>query len=253
MNFARTLCGIAVVVIASVSVSAQNQNQVELDSLLGELTYGDSDSPSKLYAQQTIPSAPSAGNIDSINQLPPPSLQDAGMIEADSVPSAPRPIDSGAFDARTLEIPRQETYNQNPMAIPESQPQTPVYPHSSGYPSTQSDPLSSAYPQPDPYSHSQQNQPTEDGYSTLRIASAKCDSGVCRPHQQPNLPPPCTLRQYFNSPNCYSNLWAGYAKEAQARCDASHTHIHGTCDCAERGKSRQSCDACQSRKCSRCD
>lgn len=256
MSLTRILCGVALVVTASVSVSAQGQ--VELDSLLGELTYGDSNSPAKQYAQSAAPSAPSTGNIDGINQLPPPSLQqDGGMIEADAFRSAPSPIDSGQFDARTLEIPRQDMSNQNSIAVPtpqpSPQPQPPVHPQEAGYPSSQGQPLSSAYPQPDPYSDSQQRYPQEDGYSSLRIASAGCASGACSPHQRPNLPPPSTIRQYFNSPNCYSNVWAGYAQEAQRRCDICHKHLHGTCKCAEHGKSRHGCTSCQSHKCSQCD
>ena len=64
---------------------------------------------------------------------------------------------------------------------------------------------------------------------------------VCRPHQAPNLPPPSSTLQYFQSDNCYSNVWSGYASERQKRCDHLHKHIHGTCDCFTKGKSHCGC------------
>lgn len=44
-------------------------------------------------------------------------------------------------------------------------------------------------------------------------ASGSCEGGFCTPHNQPNLPG-STLRQYWRSNSCNSNVWDGY----QNRC-----------------------------------
>ncbi len=75
-------------------------------------------------------------------------------------------------------------------------------------------------------------------------SSSYCDAPVvCRPHQAPNLPPPSSMLQYLQSDNCYSNIWSGYAAERQKRCDHLHKHIHGTCDCFTKGKSHSGCQS----------
>lgn len=68
-----------------------------------------------------------------------------------------------------------------------------------------------------------------------------CDSPYeCRPHHRPNLPPPSTSLEVFYARNGSSNLWAGYAKEAQQRDDRYMKHVHGTCDCLNK-KHKKSC------------
>ncbi len=75
-------------------------------------------------------------------------------------------------------------------------------------------------------------------------SAAHCDVPVvCRPHHAPNLPPPSSMLQYFQSDNCYSDIWSGYAAERQKRCDKLHKHIHGTCDCFTKGKSHCGCQS----------
>ncbi|QDT02458.1 hypothetical protein K227x_08350 [Rubripirellula lacrimiformis] len=48
----------------------------------------------------------------------------------------------------------------------------------------------------------------------------------CVPRTAPNLPT-SSLRQYFMSQKCNTNVWDGY----QRPCPACHKHTHGTCDC----------------------
>ena len=49
---------------------------------------------------------------------------------------------------------------------------------------------------------------------------------VCMPRTEVNLPS-STLRQYFRSNRCNTNIWDGYSQ----KCDSNHEHAHGTCDC----------------------
>ncbi len=56
-----------------------------------------------------------------------------------------------------------------------------------------------------------------------------CQSaGDCQvpPYRQPLLPPPYSLRGYFNASPCEADVWAGYACEAAANC-REHHHVHG--------------------------
>ncbi|MDA8744201.1 hypothetical protein N9N28_06165 [Rubripirellula amarantea] len=58
---------------------------------------------------------------------------------------------------------------------------------------------------------------------------------VCMPRREVNLPQ-SSLREYFRSNRCYTNVWDGYSQE----CGSHHKHIHGTCDCHIK-KDRKSC------------
>lgn len=57
---------------------------------------------------------------------------------------------------------------------------------------------------------------------------------VCMPRTEVNLPS-STMRQYFRSNRCATNIWDGYSQE----CGDNHKHIHGTCDCGT--KKKRSC------------
>lgn len=48
----------------------------------------------------------------------------------------------------------------------------------------------------------------------------------CPPRTEPNLPS-SSLRQYFRSSRCSTNVWDGYS----LKCGPNHEHAHGTCDC----------------------
>lgn len=52
------------------------------------------------------------------------------------------------------------------------------------------------------------------------------DTSVCMPRTDVNLPS-STLRQYFRSGRCNTNIWDGYTQ----KCGPNHEHAHGTCDC----------------------
>jgi len=57
----------------------------------------------------------------------------------------------------------------------------------------------------------------------LKGHSCDSDQGckICQPlmtHQPVNLPPPASLRGYFNASPCTANVWDGYACEAAAEC-----------------------------------
>ncbi len=61
--------------------------------------------------------------------------------------------------------------------------------------------------------------------------SEESNSGYCTPHNTPNLPG-STLRQYWKSNSCHSNVWDGY----QNHCHKPHTPhkkkhgcLHGGC------------------------
>ncbi len=71
-----------------------------------------------------------------------------------------------------------------------------------------------------------------------------CDGGngatVCQPHRVPNLPS-SSLREYFRGDPCHANLWDGFCEERQKHCDHFHKHIHGRCECGNRGQ----CESCK--------
>lgn len=86
------------------------------------------------------------------------------------------------------------------------------------------------------------------GCGEIIDASCGCDQGcrlgllkkhchdeqqVCMPRTEVNLPS-STLRQYFRSDRCSTNIWDGYSRQ----CSPNHKHVHGTCDCGTKKKCR---------------
>lgn len=69
----------------------------------------------------------------------------------------------------------------------------------------------------------------------------------CRPRGTVNLPS-STLREYFRSHPCYTNVWDGYG----VHCGPHHKHLHGECDCFKHSghgncDCHGNCDSCAGR------
>jgi hypothetical protein len=96
-----------------------------------------------------------------------------------------------------------------------------------------------------------------DGHDQCGCGYGGCGNGgcghndtevVCRPRNPVNLPH-SSLRQYFRSNPCYTNVWDGYRQH----CGDHHKHLHGECDCFKQ-KSRGGACGCQSQHCQpRCE
>ncbi|MEM9645049.1 MAG: hypothetical protein AAF989_08640 [Planctomycetota bacterium] len=60
----------------------------------------------------------------------------------------------------------------------------------------------------------------------------ECDAPYeCRPHVPPTLPGPSSTGQYYRTQPKNSDVWAGYAREAQRRDDHHYRHLRSECDC----------------------
>ncbi len=173
----------------------------DLDTLLGELTFGDSsraNAPSTPLLEQTpqadelVPLAPADQQLTNI--------QDPGSI-----------VEPPSFE------PIQDATLAPTSPLPE-----PVQPQLAGEA---------------PINFNQYFQAGGHGDACAAgNASAPCGTqAICRPHHAPSLPPPSTFLQYFRSDDCYSDVWNGFAAERQKRCEHCHKHIHGTCDCFSKG------------------
>jgi hypothetical protein len=196
---------LAFVAIVATSVLHHVRADQDLDSLLGELTAGESNLASKSPA--LLPEAPQA------NELAPAPIQrftstqeltaDYGdeMIEAPLAPSSPQP----AMPTPAAEPP--VNFNQ--------------YIADGGM----GDACVGC-------SHRGMHH----------APAAGCEAPyVCRPHQAPNLPPTSTMLQYLQSDSYNSNVWAGFAAERQRRNDHLYKCTEGTCDCFTKGHARCGC------------
>jgi hypothetical protein len=77
--------------------------------------------------------------------------------------------------------------------------------------------------------------------------SACVESGiVCRPRTAVQLPT-SSLRQYFRSDPCYTNLWDGYHRKC-----SHHEHIHGICDCFNQRRMADCREVINSAPCTSC-
>ncbi len=186
----------------------------DLDALLGELAFGES----KLVS------------------------------EADSLllPNVPQPEELQPLPAK------------QPIRMPKSLDDKAVENHFPAPVSTGTQPSAQAIPQPEMQGTINFNPYlAAEGYGDECArggAATACDSpAMCVPHQAPNLPPPSTFMQYFQSDNCNSNLWAGYEAERQKRCEHLHKHVHGTCDCFKQGQHQCNCGTQVQRTASTCD
>lgn len=80
-----------------------------------------------------------------------------------------------------------------------------------------------------------------------------CDECItCTPRQKVRLPS-STLREYFRSSTCYTNVWDGYT----TRCPSSMSHLRGECDCFKE-KKKFGChlgsgNSCDRGGCASCD
>jgi len=198
--------------------------QIDLDSLLGELNFGDSSlvsdqdqaADADADADAELLSAPE-GRATSEAFSPPETMP------ADPVPASPE-RSSSASDASPLQpvpAPPQVNFNemfQQQQAIPTDAAMT--APHRNGC-------GCSACRQAGAMESGAQASFAEHRHG------AACDDAPyeCRPHMRPTLPPPSTMRQYFHSRNANSDIWAGYEREAQRRDDHYYKHVRGECDC----------------------
>lgn len=206
---------LAVITLVVVSFLQQANADQDLDSLLGELTFGDSNQ--ELMSSALMPESPQA---DALAPAPTQSAPPANLSRTQQL--------TNRHDGELAASP------DIPAHIPESPP--PVMPTPLAEPTINfnqyfaeggmgDDCVTPAYP-PTPH----------------RAHGSRCDAPVvCRPHQPPRLPPPSTMLQYMETDNCYSNIWDGFAAERQRRCEHHHKHIHGTCDCFTKGKHNCGC------------
>lgn len=76
---------------------------------------------------------------------------------------------------------------------------------------------------------------------------------TCLPHRAPVLPPASSLRQYFRSPACDSDVWRGYEREYAERCHHRREHLDGRCDCFNPDKQCHLLSGQHASQCNSCD
>jgi len=248
----------AMVALATVPASAQT----DLDSLLGELTYGESqlvsenedvaDSADEDLLTLPSPSAPETSpsladdSQDDDGSLSPtlpvnpgPPLPDAMLSERlKARPSTPEPAVAGGSSLNSPSgsppsAPTQVDFGQ--MFQPGSPTATDAalsVPHQAGCGCQTCHEMKGVR-------HGSHHQ--RRGLLGHHRGDESCDSPYeCRPHHRPTLPPPSSMIQYFRSRNANSDIWAGYEKEAQEREDHHYRHVRGDCDCHDKSQ-RESC------------
>lgn len=271
----RSLTSLAMIVMLG-AVAATARAQDDLDLLLGELTFPDSRA-ARPAAQSPSASAEASGTAgtelvgpgatepepaSSETSPQPETSQESEASPQPETPQqsgAPQPSD-GAGELREL-----PPAGGQDLSLPVDPPQTRYQRPADAMPRAAGEPLvdppapaGAPEPVPAPRGAAEPSQGTHSaGHGFVPPAGPSARIADTSYHR-PNLPPPSTLHQYFNSKPCYRDLWSGYGYEAQKRCHQHHKHLHGTCDCFEepysppvyRAERRPICRGCDSPKCS---
>ncbi|TWU65117.1 hypothetical protein [Crateriforma conspicua] len=256
----RTFATLAIILLL-VTLAVPASADADLDALLGELSFGES----QLVSDSAMPSDAE----EAIDQLPPPDANVAseqpelgfasdGMIESDQDDlSLTDPIPASG----TL-VQQQPAYQATPSV--ELAPQTAIGP-AVEQPTALPQPIVSENTAMAGAAHQAGcscNQCGGHGANMRGQASfAGCSSGQCgsayqcTPHRKPTLPPPSTFQQVFHSRPANADLWAGYEAEAAHREAHAYKHVRGQCDCFKKKSCflhrasppvyRGSCDECQ--------
>lgn len=241
--------------LAALPVSAQ----MDLDSLLGELTYGESQLVSDNADETDTELLPApAAQTDAVAE----SAEDQSASQGSSLlPVNPGPPLPDAMLGERLKS-RPKPAVQAPAA---NVPSAPVQSYSAPVTSPmQSQAYATGTDSPQQHSYTSATAAVSapagncgcSGGNSCQSCSAHghrhrgllshhrgeaCDSPYeCRPHVRPTLPQASSSIEYFYSKNAHSDLWAGYAQEAQRRDDRYMKHVRGECDCLNE-KHKKSC------------
>lgn len=185
-------------------------------------------------------------------ELPPPrpSLPETGDTFLESAPPSPSDLQAPAPGTANSKITAPGTAPgiNKPMpqaSIPESPQPVPLYSPSPDPAPNLSMPVlpqidfEEAFAQQDiglSESYGVQASPGSDCncHGRFGASHASCTSGGCSTrscnvmaHYPADLPPPSTLRGYFNASPCIANVWDGYACEAAKECQKTQHHIQG--------------------------
>lgn len=200
---------LAIAVLIAVSLDSRAKADQDLDALVESLSFGDSNQ--KLMSSSLMPEMP---HNEELAPAPGQQLAAPGQQLASAQDHA---IDYG------IEIPPDSLTPSDAPALPR--------------------PIVEASPAPPAVNFNHYFAAGGMGDACVGGSPALYSDApvVGRPHHAPNLPPPSSMLQYYQSDNCYSDVWNGYAAERQKRCDHLHKHIHGTCDCFTKGKSHCGC------------
>ncbi len=205
------LSSAALIALASAALPAHAQN--DLDALLGELTYGDSQSPAKEFAQEalTLPETTSRQLIQTNQQATGDALQavDNGLDRLNTIPELPNPtparnpapIEAGPFERSMADAPPAAqnaaplpssvpSVQNNNFALPPSMSSQPLTKDNVNVPSPITQvpaysPPAALAPTPLPQSHQtmtnhgSMQQNGGSACATGNCGSASCDSGRC--------------------------------------------------------------------------
>lgn len=238
------------VVCGLLASSAVAQNDIEM--LLSELTFGQSDPPGDGDGVESAAATPPSPPPDEPPPLRDPSAADSPRSDANPQPEKlqpaapirfPRPSDEPAAADEEADRPSKSTRSKPADSKPaDSKPADSKPPRSGAGRSGSGEPVPSPAPETATPEAVDFHQVFSDpgiygGEAALAHVAghpgAHPGQAAAYRHAAPALPPPSTFLGYFRSRPCNAEVWAGFEDERYVRCQTYHKHLHGQCDCFE--------------------